>query len=124
MTKNLHISIADVLANLHQSLLIDIRPLKAFEHGHIPGAINIEWTSLMDQQRNLRIRSDAEQILGRAGLSRDKQVTTHCQSHHRSGFTYMVARILGYDNISAYDGSWAEWGNLDDMPVERGYQPD
>ena len=92
--------------------------------GHIPGAINIEWTSLMDQQRNLRIRSDAEQILGRAGLSRDKQVTTHCQSHHRSGFTYMVARILGYDNISAYDGSWAEWGNLDDMPVERGYQPD
>ena len=88
--------------------------------GHIPGAINIEWTELMDQQRNLRIRDNAQGILDSAGLGRDKSVTTHCQSHHRSGFTYMVARILGYKNISAYDGSWAEWGSLDHTPVERG----
>jgi thiosulfate/3-mercaptopyruvate sulfurtransferase len=88
--------------------------------GHIPGAINIEWTELMDPQRNLRIRDDAQAILNNAGLDKDKSVTTHCQSHHRSGFTYMVARILGYKNISAYDGSWAEWGSLDHTPVERG----
>ena len=88
--------------------------------GHIPGAINIEWTGLMDSQRNLRIREDAEAILRNAGLGRDKAVATHCQSHHRSGFTYMVARILGYKKISAYDGSWAEWGSLDHTPVERG----
>jgi thiosulfate/3-mercaptopyruvate sulfurtransferase len=88
--------------------------------GHIPGAINIEWTELMDRQRNLRIRDDAEAILAAAGLGREKSVITHCQSHHRSGFTYMVARILGYKNISAYDGSWAEWGSLDHTPVERG----
>lgn len=88
--------------------------------GHIPGAINIEWTELMDPQRNLRISDDAQAILNNAGLDKDKSVTTHCQSHHRSGFTYMVARILGYKNISAYDGSWAEWGSLDHTPVERG----
>ena len=88
--------------------------------GHIPGAINIEWTELMDRQRNLRIRDDAEAILAAAGLGREKSVITHCQSHHRSGFTYMVARILGYKNISAYDGSWAEWGSLDHTPVEHG----
>ena len=88
--------------------------------GHIPGAINIEWTSLMDPQRNLRLREDAQSILDSAGLTSDKTITTHCQSHHRSGFTYMVARILGYKNISAYDGSWAEWGNLDSTPVELG----
>ncbi len=88
--------------------------------GHIPGAINIEWTELMDSQRNLRIREDAEAILSNAGLGKDKSVATHCQSHHRSGFTYMVARILGYKKISAYDGSWAEWGSLDHTPVERG----
>jgi thiosulfate/3-mercaptopyruvate sulfurtransferase len=88
--------------------------------GHIPGAINIEWTELMDRQRNLRIREDSQEILDRAGLGREKSVTTHCQSHHRSGFTYMVARILGYKNISAYDGSWAEWGSLDQTPIERG----
>ncbi len=88
--------------------------------GHIPGAINIEWTELMDRQRNLRIREDSQEILDRAGLGREKSVTTHCQSHHRSGFTYMVARILGYKNISAYDGSWAEWRSLDQTPIERG----
>jgi len=88
--------------------------------GHIPGAVNIEWTDLIDQQRNLRIHADAQAILDTAGLGRDKSVTTHCQSHHRSGFTYMVARILDYKNISAYDGSWAEWGSLDYTPIERG----
>ena len=88
--------------------------------GHIPGAINIEWTALMNPQRNLRIREDAQAILNNAGLGKNKSVATHCQSHHRSGFTYMVARILEYKNISAYDGSWAEWGSLDHTPVERG----
>ena len=88
--------------------------------GHIPGAINIEWTDLMDRQRNLRIREDAQSILDAAGLTQNKAIITHCQSHHRSAFTYMAARILGYKNISAYDGSWAEWGNLDSTPVELG----
>ena len=94
--------------------------VRAARAGHIPGAINIEWTTLMDQQRNLRLREDAQAILDAAGLTQDKVITTHCQSHHRSAFTYMVARILGYKNISAYDGSWAEWGNLDSTPVELG----
>ena len=84
--------------------------VRAARGGHIPGAINLEWTQLMDQQRNVRIRNDAQQILDSLGLTADKEIVTHCQSHHRSGFTYMVARILGYKNISAYDGSWAEWG--------------
>ena len=74
----------------------------------------------MNPQRNLRIREDAQAILNNAGLGKNKSVATHCQSHHRSGFTYMVARILEYKNISAYDGSWAEWGSLDHTPVERG----
>ena len=88
--------------------------------GHIPGAINMEWAELMDRQRNLRIREDAEVILSNIGLGKDKAIVTHCQSHHRSGFTYMVAKILGYKRIGAYDGSWAEWGSLDHTPIERG----
>jgi len=93
--------------------------VRAARGGHIPGAINLEWTALMDQQRNLRIRENAQQILDELGLTRDKRIATHCQSHHRSSYTYMVARILGYPKICGYDGSWAEWGNSD-LPIETG----
>lgn len=87
--------------------------------GHIPGAIRCEWTSLMDADRNLRIRQDADSYLASLGFTSDKIIATHCHSHHRSGFTYLVARLLGYPQIKAYHGSWSEWGNLPDTPIER-----
>lgn len=86
--------------------------------GHIPGAANFEWTAGMDGQRALRIRSDLRQILTGLGITPDKEVITHCQTHHRSGFTYLAAKALGYPRVKAYAGSWSEWGNLPDTPIE------
>ena len=90
----------------------------AQKNGHIPGAINIEWTSLMDQTNALKIRKDARDYLAKFGIDGSKPIITHCQSHHRSGFTYLVGKTLGFD-IRAYHGSWSEWGNHPDTPVER-----
>ncbi|MNE76898.1 Thiosulfate sulfurtransferase [compost metagenome] len=87
--------------------------------GHIPGAVNFEWTAGMDHERALRIRRDMPQILEKLGITPDKEVITHCHTHHRSGFTYLVARALGYPNLKGYAGSWSEWGNHPDTPVER-----
>ncbi|MBD9398779.1 rhodanese-like domain-containing protein [Pseudomonas sp. PDM11] len=93
--------------------------VQAARGGHIPGAIHFEWTAGMDPARALRIRQDIAEQLQQRGLSADKEIITHCQSHRRSGFTYLVAKALGYPRVKAYAGSWGEWGNLTDTPVER-----
>ena len=130
LNPNVVISMDQILDNLGSGIFTiwDARSSQEFSGeriisargGHIPGAINLEWTELIDQNKNLRIRDDAQQILDNVGLSCSKTIITHCQTHHRSSFTYMVARILGYESIIGYDGSWSEWGNLDHTPVEFG----
>ena len=90
----------------------------AAKAGHIPGAINCEWTTLMNQNLGLKIREDARSLLAELGIDGSKPIVTHCQSHHRSGFTYLVGKLLGF-TIKGYHGSWSEWGNHPDTPVER-----
>ena len=92
--------------------------------GHIPGAVNYEWTLGMNKARGLRI-NDLEtfrSLLNDLGIDATKEVATHCQTHHRSGFTYLVGKILGL-NIKGYAGSWSEWGNDPATPVTTGEQP-
>ena len=91
----------------------------AMRGGHVPGAINFEWTSAMDPAKNYRIRENLADTLASLGMTLDKDIITHCQTHHRSGFTYLVGKVLGFNSIRAYDGSWSEWGNQPDTPISQ-----
>lgn len=95
----------------------------AARSGHIPGAVNLDWLELMDRERQLRLREDSAELLASRGITPDKLVVTHCQTHHRSGLTWLAARLLGYPRLKAYHGSWSEWGNRDDTPIRTGAEP-
>ncbi len=96
---------------------IDIRAARG---GHIPGAINMNWTEAMDPTRQLRFKPDAalRQMLESRGVTPDKEVVVYCQTHHRSAHTYMVLKHLGYQRLRGYPGAWSEWGNSPELPIE------
>lgn len=87
--------------------------------GHIPGAINLEWTWAMDQTRNLRLKDTSEltRTLESHDITPDREVIVYCQTHHRSAHTYIMLKSLGYPSVKGYEGSWSDWGNQPDTPV-------
>lgn len=124
----------DILASLEQDDFIvwDARSgaeysgekVLAARGGHIPGAVHYEWTNLHQPgSQKLRDLHEIQADLNALGLRADKQIVTHCQTHRRSGLTYLVAKALGYPAIKAYPGSWSEWGNIEYTPITTGEQP-
>ncbi len=85
--------------------------------GPVPGAINMDWLLLQDPQREYRLIENLETRLDELGITGADTIITHCQTHHRSGLSYMVGRLLGLP-VRAYHGSWSEWGNREDTPIE------
>ena len=85
--------------------------------GHIPGAQHLDWMLLKDAQREMRLTENLEELLAEHGIDRKCGIITHCHTHHRSGLSYMIGRLLGFQDIRAYHGSWSEWGNRDDTPI-------
>lgn len=120
---------AQILASLDdQSLSIwDARGLPEYSGekamsargGHIPGAVMYEWTDALDKENGLKLRNldTIKAELAEKGIDGSKPIATHCQTHRRSGLTYVIAKELGWD-VKAYAGSWSEWGNDASLPVE------
>jgi thiosulfate/3-mercaptopyruvate sulfurtransferase len=89
--------------------------------GHIPTAASIPWAQAVRDDGTFKPADELRQLYERKGVTPDKEVTAYCRIGERSAHTWFVLReLLGYELVKNYDGSWTEWGNLVDVPIEKG----
>lgn len=88
--------------------------------GHIPGAASIPWSKATNEDGTFKSPQELKELYQGQGVTPDKEVIAYCRIGERSSHTWFVLNyLLGYDKVKNYDGSWTEWGNLVDAPIEK-----
>ncbi|MDR8392271.1 sulfurtransferase [Aliifodinibius sp. S!AR15-10] len=88
--------------------------------GHIPGASNIPWSKAVNEDGTFKSKEELKKIYEGEGITPDKNIVAYCRIGERSAHSWFVLNeLLEYPNVKNYDGSWTEWGNLIDAPIER-----
>ncbi|MSQ28599.1 MAG: sulfurtransferase [Dehalococcoidia bacterium] len=122
----------DVRARLEQAgtVILDVRSkdeytgavAQAFRGGHVPGAKSLEWSEALTPGNLPLFKSagDLKRQFEGAGVAAGKEVITYCQGGIRAAHSYFVLRLMGFENVRNYSGSWGDWGNDPSFPVEQG----
>jgi thiosulfate/3-mercaptopyruvate sulfurtransferase len=90
--------------------------VRAARRGHIPSAVNIDWTQNI---KNSIFKSKGELSNIYSKIPKHAQIITYCQGGYRAANTFLVLKMLGYKNVKMYLGSWGEWGNRIEFPVQE-----
>jgi thiosulfate/3-mercaptopyruvate sulfurtransferase len=125
-----------VLTSLGRDSLVDVRSPQEYagdliappgyeqegaqRGGHIPTAQSIPWAQAVRDDGTFKSAGELRELYAGKGVTPDRAVTAYCRIGERSAHTWFVLReLLGYEDVKNYDGSWTEWGNLVDVPIEK-----
>lgn len=95
--------------------------VRAAKGGHVPNSVNLDWTrSLTDAEPKVwKPAAELRKQFAEAGVKPGSQVITYCQTGVRAAHSLFTLRLLGYDGLKNFDGSWQEWGNNKDTKIAR-----
>ncbi len=88
--------------------------------GHIPNAVNIEWRKVLQEEGIPYFLPPEElrKLFAENGITPEKEIIPHCQSNVRGSHAYFTLRLMGYDSVRPYEGSWFEYGNRQDAVIQ------
>ena len=93
--------------------------VRARRGGAVPGAVHVDWIRNLDAEGAFKPREDLRAMYEKAGVTPDREVVTYCQGGYRAAHSYLALRLLGYPRVRAYLGSWKEWGDREELPIEK-----
>lgn len=97
--------------------------VRAARGGAVPGAVHLEWTNNLGPDGAFKTADELKKMYERAGVTPDREVVTYCQGGYRAAHSYLALRLIGYPRVRNYIGSWKEWGDRVDLPIEHPKRP-
>jgi len=87
--------------------------------GRIPGAVHVDWEDNMNADKTVKSAAELKKMYAAKGVTPDKTIIAYCYGGYRASFSaYVLKELLGYPNVTMYDGSWLEWDSAG-APIEK-----